>query len=206
MNYSDRVLDVVEGSDPDSGEPTRHYLVKWCGLPYDECTWELEADVDTAKIETYKRYNRRKPNKKGLDRPPLSQWRKLDHPQKFKNDTLLREYQVEGVSWLLFNWYQQRNCILADEMGLGKTIQSITFLQKIHDVGHRGPYLIVVPLSTVGNWIREFETWTDLNAIVYHGSAQSRQMIHQYEMYQRDKKGYPKKGIKIGFIRKHSPT
>ena len=82
-------------------------------------------------------------------------------------------------------------------MGLGKTIQSITFLQKVYDTGHRGPYLIVVPLSTVGNWIREFETWTDLNAIVYHGSAQSRQMIHQYELYQRDKKGYPKKGMPI---------
>ena len=46
----------------------------------------------------------------------------------------------------------------------------------------------------MGNWIREFETWTDLNAIVYHGSGQSRQMIQQYEMFQRDKKGYPKKG------------
>lgn len=197
LKNSDRVLDMVEGADPDSGEPTRHYLVKWCGLPYDECTWELEADVDTVKIDSFKRINRRKPNKKGLERPPLSQWRKLDHPQKFKNDCVLREYQVEGVSWLLFNWYQQRNCILADEMGLGKTIQSITFMQKIHDCGHRGPYLVVVPLSTVGNWIREFETWTDLNAVVYHGSAQSRQMIHQYEMYQRDKKGYPKKGFYI---------
>ena len=73
------------------------------------------------------------------------------------------------------------------------------FFEVQHDIysiflGNRGPYLIVVPLSTVGNWIREFETWTDLNAIVYHGSGQSRQMIQQYEMFQRDKKGYPKKG------------
>ena len=169
----DRVLDVIEGSDPESGDPTRHYLVKWCSLPYDECTWELESDVDKVKIELFESLNARKKNKQ-VDKPPISQWRKLEHPQEFKNKCTLREYQVEGVSWLLFNWYQSRNCILADEMGLGKTIQSITFLQKVYDTNNRGPYLIVVPLSTVGNWIREFETWTDLNAIVYHGSAQSR--------------------------------
>lgn len=189
----DRVLDVVEGHD-ESGKETRHFLVKWCGLAYDECTWELEADVDQVKIECFRKFSKRKPYKRLSDRPPISQWRKLEHPQRFKNGCELREYQVEGVSWLLFNWYQKRNCILADEMGLGKTIQSITFIQKIYETSHKGPFLIVVPLSTVGNWIREFETWTDLNAIVYHGSAQSRQMIHQYELYQRDKKGYPKRG------------
>lgn len=40
-----------------------------------------------------------------------------------KNGVVLREYQIEGVNWLLFSWYQRRNCILADEMGLGKTLQ-----------------------------------------------------------------------------------
>lgn len=32
----------------------------------------------------------------------------------------LRAYQLEGVNWLLWNWYNKRSCILADEMGLGK--------------------------------------------------------------------------------------
>ena len=41
-----------------------------------------------------------------------------------KNGVVLREYQIEGVNWLLFSWYQRRNCILADEMGLGKTLQA----------------------------------------------------------------------------------
>eukprot|EP00977_Amphora_coffeiformis_P024011 scaffold14974_cov195-Amphora_coffeaeformis.AAC.18 len=31
----------------------------------------------------------------------------------------LRSYQLEGVNWLLFNWWNKRSCILADEMGLG---------------------------------------------------------------------------------------
>lgn len=35
----------------------------------------------------------------------------------------LRDYQLEGVNWLVFNWHNGRNSILADEMGLGKTVQ-----------------------------------------------------------------------------------
>ena len=73
--------------------------------------------------------------------------------------------------------------MLQDEMGLGKTVQTITFLQGIYEKGIHGPFLIVVPLSTLHNWEREFETWTDLNAVVYHGSAASRQIIQDYEMY-----------------------
>lgn len=71
-------------------------------------------------------------------------------------------------------------------MGLGKTIQSITFLSEIFVRGIHGPFLIIAPLSTITNWEREFRTWTEMNAIVYHGSQISRQMIQQYEMVYRD--------------------
>ena len=27
-----------------------HYLVKWRGLPYEECTWELAQDIDKQKV------------------------------------------------------------------------------------------------------------------------------------------------------------
>lgn len=80
----------------------------------------------------------------------------------------------------------RQNCILADEMGLGKTIQSIAFLQEVYNVGIHGPFLVIAPLSTITNWEREFNTWTEMNTIVYHGSLASRQMIQQYEMYCKD--------------------
>ena len=80
----------------------------------------------------------------------------------------------------------RQNCILADEMGLGKTIQSITFLQEIVNYGIRGPFLVIAPLSTIPNWQREFETWTDMNAIVYHGTTPSRNMLQEYEMFYKD--------------------
>lgn len=82
----------------------------------------------------------------------------------------------------------RQNCILADEMGLGKTIQSIALLSEEYATGVQGPFLIIAPLSTITNWEREFSTWTDMNAIVYHGSLASRQMIQQYEMYCKDDK------------------
>lgn len=73
-------------------------------------------------------------------------------------------------------------------MGLGKTIQSIALLSEVYAAGVQGPFLVIAPLSTITNWEREFSTWTHMNAIVYHGSLASRQMIQQYEMYCKDDK------------------
>ncbi|KAM8793631.1 chromodomain-helicase-DNA-binding protein 8-like [Eudromia elegans] len=185
----DRILDESHSVDKDNGEPVVYYLVKWCSLPYEDSTWELKEDVDEGKIGDFKRIQARHPELKRVARPQAASWKKLELSREYKNGNQLREYQLEGVNWLLFNWYNRRNCILADEMGLGKTIQSIAFLQEISSVGIRGPFLVIAPLSTITNWEREFNTWTEMNSIVYHGSLASRQMIQQYEMYCKDARG-----------------
>ncbi|XP_068524883.1 LOW QUALITY PROTEIN: chromodomain-helicase-DNA-binding protein 8, partial [Anas acuta] len=185
----DRILDESHSVDKDNGEPVVYYLVKWCSLPYEDSTWELKEDVDEGKIGEFKRIQARHPELKRLPRPQAGSWKKLELSHEYKNHNQLREYQLEGVNWLLFNWYNRQNCILADEMGLGKTIQSIAFLQEVYNVGIRGPFLVIAPLSTITNWEREFNTWTGMNSIVYHGSLASRQMIQQYEMYCKDSRG-----------------
>ena len=65
--------------------------------------------------------------------------------------------------------------ILADEMGLGKTIQSISFLSYLfHSHKVFGPFLVVVPLSTIGAWQKEFKQWApDMNVICYQGDSAS---------------------------------
>lgn len=62
--------------------------------------------------------------------------------------------------------------------GLGKTIQCVSLLGYLSEVqGIAGPFLVVVPLSTVPNWIREFRRWLpQLNAIVYVGDTKSREV------------------------------
>ncbi|CAH2294634.1 chromodomain-helicase-DNA-binding 8 isoform X1 [Pelobates cultripes] len=186
----DRILDESHSVDKDNGEPVVYYLVKWCSLPYEDSTWELKEDVDEGKVEEFRRIQSRLPNLKRVSRPAATSWKKLELSREYQNGNQLREYQLEGVNWLLFNWYNRQNCILADEMGLGKTIQSITFLQEVYNMGLRGPFLVIAPLSTITNWEREFASWTQMNTIVYHGSLASRQMIQQYEMYCKDSKGH----------------
>jgi len=183
----DRILDVFDMED--AAKPNafvRYYLVKWKALSYDESSWELEQDVkNTKKIERFYKFNTMvsEIHQRYVPKPKPDRWNQLKESRIYKNGNSLREYQLEGINWLTFCWLNARNCILADEMGLGKTVQSITFLQEIAHYGVNGPWLILVPLSTIGNWIREFETWTDFNAIVYHGSASSRQMLQDYEFY-----------------------
>ncbi|KAM9500245.1 chromodomain-helicase-DNA-binding protein 8 isoform 1-T1 [Clarias gariepinus] len=187
---ADRILDESHSVDKENGEPVVYYLVKWCSLPYEDATWELKEDVDEGKVEEFKRIQSRQPRIKKPPRPPASAWKKLEQSREYLSGNTLREYQLEGVNWLLFNWYNRQNCILADEMGLGKTIQSIALLSEVFATGVQGPFLVIAPLSTITNWEREFSTWTEMNAIVYHGSLASRQMIQQYEMYCKDEKGH----------------
>lgn len=40
-------------------------------------------------------------------RPSANSWKKLEESREYKNGNTLREYQLEGVNWLLFNWYNR---------------------------------------------------------------------------------------------------
>lgn len=67
------------------------------------------------------------------------------------------------------------NGILADQMGLGKTVQTIGFLSHLRQNQINGPFLIVVPLSTLPNWKKEVTRWCpSMGAIVYHGDKNER--------------------------------
>lgn len=68
------------------------------------------------------------------------------------------------------------------QQGLGKTAQSISVLETMRRIhGVNGPFLIVAPLTTLGHWRREIETWTEMNAVIYAGSAEDRRIIRECE-------------------------
>lgn len=69
----------------------------------------------------------------------------------------LKSYQMFGLNWMISLYNNNLNGILADEMGLGKTIQTISlFAYLIEHKNNEGPFLVVVPLTTINNWMSEF--------------------------------------------------
>ena len=66
-------------------------------------------------------------------------------------------------------------------MGLGKTLQTISFLAYLREHrGVKGPHIVVVRKSVVGNWIREFKKWCPcIRAIRMGGTKEER---HRFEI------------------------
>jgi SNF2 family DNA or RNA helicase len=64
-------------------------------------------------------------------------------------------------------------------------VQVVTFLEHLIEVDKlRGPFLVVVPLSTVGHWEREFKAWTNLQVCIYHDNGKdTRALIRAFEWY-----------------------
>ncbi|KAH8927060.1 hypothetical protein BT69DRAFT_1214373 [Atractiella rhizophila] len=118
----------------------------------------------------------------------------------------LKTYQLSGVEWLLSLFENGLNGVLADEMGLGKTLQTIAFIAYLRDRGINGPFLVVCPLSTLGNWVSEFARFApSLHVVKYHGTPAEREemrrkwkslkdndvwpvIVTSYEMTMRDRK------------------
>ncbi|UKZ63307.1 uncharacterized protein TrAtP1_004537 [Trichoderma atroviride] len=90
----------------------------------------------------------------------------------------LKEYQVKGLQWMISLYNNNLNGILADEMGLGKTIQTISLITYlIEQKQQSGPYLVIVPLSTLTNWNLEFEKWApSVSRVVYKGPPNTRKL------------------------------
>lgn len=88
----------------------------------------------------------------------------------------LRPYQIQGLNWLIALHENSLSGILADEMGLGKTLQTISFLGYLrYNKGIDGPFIVIVPKSTLDNWRREFAKWTpEVNVVVLQGNKEER--------------------------------
>lgn len=193
------VIDRICAQRTSEEEPSQtEYFVKWKNLPYSECTWEprsdLSSEADLKAIDDYtdreqsvlsnsskKRFN---PFNTKDERPRLK--RMAEQPSYLHGeDRTLRDYQLAGLNFLAFSWTKRNNVILADEMGLGKTLQTVSFLGWLMYCRNvMGPFLVVVPLSTIAAWVREFARWLpDMNVVCYSGDANSRSTIRQYEFW-----------------------
>ncbi|XP_065581127.1 chromodomain-helicase-DNA-binding protein 1-like isoform X2 [Artemia franciscana] len=201
--YTDVERIVCERTTATSDEPD--YYIKWEGLPYSDCTWEdgnLIFKKYPNKIDEFRQREESKCT-------PSKQTRALRHRPKFQlikeqppyfgaedKSFILRDYQLDGLNWLVHTWCKENSAILADEMGLGKTIQTICFMSYLfHTYELYGPFLLVVPLSTMAAWQKEFGLWApDINVVTYIGDMQSREIIREYEWC------FPNKRLKFNAV------
>ncbi|XP_034864256.1 probable global transcription activator SNF2L1 isoform X3 [Mirounga angustirostris] len=96
----------------------------------------------------------------------------------------LRDYQIRGLNWLISLYENGVNGILADEMGLGKTLQTIALLGYLkHYRNIPGPHMVLVPKSTLYNWMNEFKRWVpSLRVICFVGDKDARAAFIRDEM------------------------
>lgn len=193
----DRIMDHMKEDVKDENgvviaSPTK-YLVKWCGQSVLEATWDSQDVVGDVKIAEYKRFNEAptdlNPRNLRITQAQVSKF--YNESRTYKNGLNLRDYQVEGLNWLIRKFYEGKNCILADEMGLGKTIQSLSFIEHlIRNNNIMGPYLIVAPLSTLSHWENEIRQWTTLSVLLYHdvNGNKGRQRIRDLEFFYKNSK------------------
>ncbi|KAK1021200.1 hypothetical protein LTR33_018533, partial [Friedmanniomyces endolithicus] len=182
-------------------------LIKYRGLGYEDAVWEAPPSPEDGDGERWSdfvmayndwvagRYTRQPTasklkriidsirgggGKKGQD---FSKLEKKTQPENLNGGELMK-YQIEGLNWLYYKWFTQKNAILADEMGLGKTIQIIGFLATLVQEHSCFPFLIVVPNSTCPNWRREIKRWAPtLRVVAYYGSKESRDLAYRYELF-----------------------
>ncbi|GAA5483534.1 DEAD/DEAH box helicase [Haloferula sargassicola] len=87
------------------------------------------------------------------------------------NGFALRDYQSEGVSWLVDRLLSLGGALLADEMGLGKTVQTIAAIRRLKESDEKWRALVVVPSSLLANWEAELERFApDLQVVRLHGA------------------------------------
>ncbi|KAH7031295.1 SNF2 family DNA-dependent ATPase [Microdochium trichocladiopsis] len=113
-------------------------------------------------------------------------------PKIMKNGTM-RDYQLEGLTWMYEICLQGMSGILADEMGLGKTIQVISLIALLREQEqYYGPHLVIAPLSTLSNWQDEFHKWTpEIPFVLYHGTPDERQALFKNKIMRNYQKGRP---------------
>ncbi|GEC87956.1 DEAD/DEAH box helicase [Brevibacillus brevis] len=98
----------------------------------------------------------------------------MEQPSTFHGT--LRNYQLEGSSWLFFLRRFGLGACLADDMGLGKTVQFITYLLHVKQHGPAStPSLLICPTSVIGNWQKELKRFApSLHVMIHYGNDRQK--------------------------------
>lgn len=93
--------------------PSTQYLCKWKGLPYADATWENKEELEkinaTDAIVAYSTRERlaqepRQTVDAARKNFSSSGHRALDTQPEYLQQGQLRDYQLEGLNWMVYNW------------------------------------------------------------------------------------------------------
>lgn len=74
----------------------------------------------------------------------------------------------------------------------------ISLIALLREEEFLGPHLIVAPLSTLRNWINEFEKWCpSIPVVLFHGTAQERKNMMKTQIRKHLKSGRPTESFPI---------
>uniref|UniRef100_A0A671R2B5 Probable global transcription activator SNF2L2 n=1 Tax=Sinocyclocheilus anshuiensis TaxID=1608454 RepID=A0A671R2B5_9TELE len=156
--------EVAPRSDSEeSGSEFEEEVTPWCGQDVDD-----EYSVQAGQTSSQSYY--------GVAHAVIE---RVDKQSTLLINGTLKHYQIQGLEWMVSLYNNNLNGILADEMGLGKTIQTIALITYLMENKRlNGPYLIIVPLSTLSNWVYELDKWApSIVKIAYKGTPSMRRSL-----------------------------
>ncbi|KAF9468349.1 P-loop containing nucleoside triphosphate hydrolase protein [Collybia nuda] len=104
----------------------------------------------------------------------------LDEQPKLIKGGYMKDYQLQGLSFMVSMYKNGMNCILGDEMGLGKTLQTLSLFAYIKEntTGPVDPHLVICPLSVLSSWEAEAARWLpSMRVIRFHGPSGERERL-----------------------------
>lgn len=136
----------------------------------------------------------------------INKTKKTKHAKKIGQPRIVTgasmyDYQIHGIEWMASLYENGLNGILADEMGLGKTLQTIAFLGFLIEKQVGGPYLVVVPLSTLNNWENEFRKFApSIPVLKFYGDKEERAALWKGIRVEYEMRGLKKRGGEGGYV------
>ncbi|XP_010689098.2 helicase protein MOM1 isoform X3 [Beta vulgaris subsp. vulgaris] len=176
-------------SDPEVSPESNckhEWLVKWCGLDYDQATWESEdspcfnkPDAQRLIDEYEARHNKARKTSNEVQ-------------EKRKGSLKLGKLLVGGADSCYVNsvnklrdyYHKGHNAVLLDEQDRFVKVVYLV-LSLVMDVFR--PFLIITTEASLSSWEAEFvRLAASVNVVVYGGNADARNIIRSLEFYKDD--------------------
>ena len=110
-------------------------------------------------------------------------WRPYLSSPVYPSGQRLRQHQLEGLNWLLRNWYSARGSVIAEGRGLGSKVELLAMLEHVYAVeGIAQPTLLVAPRHRLAAWRSRAQHWTRLRVRLYadEGGEVGRASLRQW--------------------------